>query len=98
MSRATIDRAQLQALLLSGEKVAAVAATLGCTPGAVSSLAFQLGLRLQWTTTEERTALADLRAGRALVVPADAAPAAARLAHRMAEALAEFRSGAVSAS
>ena len=96
MSRATVDRARLQALLLAGEKVAAGAATRGGTPGAVSSLAFQTGLRLQWTTTEERTALADLRAQRALVVPADAAPAAARLAQRMADALSEFRSGAVS--
>lgn len=92
MSKSFVDRSRLAAMLLAGEKVAQVAATLGCSEGTVSNICRDLGLGHLWVTAEERRHLAEIRAGRALVVPADSVPAAIRLAHRMEAALSEFRS------
>lgn len=99
MSTAFIDRPRLQALLLDGEKIAAVASALGCSEGAVSQTARDLGLRHVWATQEERALLADLRSGRAVVVRADQAPASAALIAAVESALRTYNSSvAVEAS
>lgn len=92
MSRAFVDRARLQAMLLAGEKVEVVAATLGCAGGTVSNISRDMGLELAWVTPAEREALAALRSGRALVVHAEAAPACARLVEQIDSALRDYRS------
>lgn len=86
----SVDMAAVTAALLAGGKLSSVAAEQGVSTGWLCHYASVAGLAHAWTTREERALLADLRAGRALVVRADAAPAAARLAQRIAAALDEY--------
>jgi hypothetical protein len=92
MSAAFIDRQRLQQLLLDGEKVAAVASALRCCGGSVSHAAREMGLRHVCTTSAERVLLADLRAGRAVIVRAENAPASAALIAAMESALRTYHS------
>lgn len=92
MSTAFIDRQRLQSLLLDGEKIAAVASNLGCSDGAVSQTARDLGLRHVWATQEERALLADLRAGRAVVVRAAEAPSTTAFIAAVESALRTYHS------
>ena len=88
-----VDMAAVTAALLAGGKLSSLAAEQGCSMGWLCHHVAAAGLAHAWTTREERALLADLRAGRALVVRADAAPAAARLAQRIADALTEYTNG-----
>lgn len=90
--------AALRAALGEGEKLAHAAAIIGVSVPHASRICDDAGIRRMWTTEEERTLLAEIRAGRALVVRRESAPAAARLAKRLCDALAEYRSGSVSGS
>lgn len=95
-----VDIPAITAALLGGSKLSAVAADHGISEAWLYHHVSAAGIAHTWTTAEERQLLAELRAGRALVVRTGCAPAAARLAQRVGEALAEFRSssGAVSGS
>ena len=92
-SIAPVDISAVCQRLFAGDCLKLVAFDVGVSAAHLCKRVHEAGLAYTWTTREERALLADLRAGRALVVRADAAPAAARLAERIKEALAEYTHG-----
>lgn len=90
--RTTLDMPGLIAAVLGGEKLLTAGPRFGISPSYAAGLLANRGVAHIWTTAEERRLLAELRAGRVLVVPRDSAPAAARLAAAVETALSAFRS------
>lgn len=83
--------AQACGLLLSGATIKEIAYDLGASAGHVFRMVRVAGLLHVWTTAEERAALVEMRSGRAVLVPKDAAAPAIRLRARLDAAIAEYR-------